>query len=158
MSCAKEIPSEFEGMKPYYMNRNDLRIVAQLPPQTIENAGKILWHNQYLFLVDLNKGIHVIDMRDTLQPQKISFLRIPGNKDVTSQNNRLYCDNGPDLLVFDISQINNIVLIERIQNVFQPSEFTPPDYNGYFECANYTNEQWLIGWRKEMITNPKCRK
>lgn len=108
-------------------------------------------------MIEVNKGVHVIDVSDTTNPQKISFLNIPGNKDITSQNNYLYADNGPDLLVLDLSDMNNIKLITRQKNIFKPSEFYPPGYKGFFECADYANG-WVVAWETAELNNPECRR
>lgn len=157
-ACGKEKQLNVSGLKPVYMAMSELKIFKQITPQPIQNSGKSLLYNQFLFLSENNKGIHIIDISDTLNPQKISFLQIPGNKDMSAQNNRLYADNGPDLLVLDISQINQVTVVHRIKNSFFPSEYSPSDFSGYFECADYTADKWLIGWQETELINPKCKK
>jgi hypothetical protein len=155
-SCCKlDNEPEANGLKPVYISYDQLLQFAQLPPQPIDRAGKIAVYNTYLFLGEINKGIHVIDISDTLNPVKLSFLSIPGHKDVTAQNDRLYADNGPHLLILNIENINQITLVSRNLYYFQPSEFFPPDYTGPFECADYANG-WLLSWQQEMLNDPKC--
>lgn len=156
-SCGKELEFTQQGLKPVYVSLAQLQNFQQIGPQAIQNSGKSLLYNQYLFLSEKNKGIHVIDISDTLNPKKISFLQIIGNKDMSAQNNRLYVDNGPDLCVLDISDINQIKIVTRIKNSFAPSEFSPSDYTGYFECADYTGDKWLIDWQETTLINPKCK-
>lgn len=158
ISCGKQTELKVQGMKPIYINVAQLQNFWQTGPQAIQNSGKSLLYNQYLFLSENNKGIHIIDISDTLNPVKISFLQIPGNKDMTAQSNLLYADNGPDLLVLDISQIAHVTLVNRIKNSFLPSEFSPADYSGYFECADYNDNQWLVGWEEALLINPRCKK
>lgn len=158
VSCGKEIPLKVQGLKPIYIGLSELQNFKQLSPQPIQNSGKSLLYNQYLFLSENNKGIHIIDISDTLNPTKIFFLQILGNKDMSAQDNRLYVDNGPDLLVLDITNINNIQIVNRIKNSFSPSEYAPADFTGYFECADYSNNKWLIGWQEASLENPKCKK
>jgi hypothetical protein len=157
-ACGKQIDYNVQGLKPIYVPITQLQNFQQTAPQPIQNSGKSLLYNQYLFLSENNKGIHVIDISDTLNPQKLSFLQIPGNKDMSAQDNRLYADNGPDLLVLDISQINQITVVKRIKNSFLPSEYSPADYSGYFECADYSDNKWLVGWQEAALTNPTCKK
>jgi hypothetical protein len=145
------------GMRPNYISYDDLLVFEQLPPQPIVNAGKVLLYKQYLFLGEVNEGIHVIDVSDTLNPQKLSFLKIPGNKDLTAQNDRLYADNGPHLLILDISDIHQIKIVNREKNVFKASEFFPPDYTGDFECADY-EIGWVVSWQTATLDNPQCKK
>lgn len=145
-----------DGMKPTYISYDALLDFEQLPPQSVENAGQILLYHNYVFLGEINKGIHVIDMSDTLHPVNISFLKIPGNKDEVAQDDRLYADNGPHLLTLDISDIHHIILIERAMNVFSPSEMYPLNYSGYFECVDQT-KGWVMGWEEASLDNPKCK-
>lgn len=140
------------------MPLSQLQNIVQTAPQPIINSGKSLLYHHYLFLSENNKGIHIIDISDTLHPVKISFLQIYGNKDMSAQNNRLYADNGPDLLVLDISDINQVKQVQRIKNSFLPSEYAPADYTGYFECADYSGNRWLIDWEETTLLNPKCKK
>jgi hypothetical protein len=156
-ACERSPGPEVAGKKPVYISYDQLYQLAQLPPQPVVNAGKIMVYQQYLFMGEINRGIHIIDISDTLNPQKISFLKIPGTKDHSAQNNRLYTDNGPDLLVFNIENINNIILVQRKQGYFMPSEYWPQDFSGYFECADYS-KGWLIDWEDDMLEDPKCRR
>jgi hypothetical protein len=144
------------GMKPTYISYNDLLQFEQQPPQPVLNAGQILLYHNYVFLGEINKGIHVIDMTDTIHPVNIYFLKIPGNKDEVAQNDRLYADNGPHLLTLDISDIHHITLIERAMNVFRPSEMYPLDYSGYFECVD-ESKGWVVDWEEASLDNPRCK-
>src|SRR5215203_3518002 len=99
------------GMKPEYISYDALLEYEQQPPQAVEHAGQIFLYHNFVFLGEINKGIHIIDISDTLNPVNIYFLKIPGNKDVVAQNDRLYADNGPHLLTLDISDIHHITLI-----------------------------------------------
>jgi hypothetical protein len=114
-------------------------------------------YSNFLFLGEVNKGIHIIDISDTLNPVKLSFLKIPGNKDASAQNDRLYADNGPHFLILNIENINNVTLVQRKMDYFQPSEFFPPNYSGRFECADYS-KGWLVEWKQEMLEEVRCNR
>lgn len=144
------------GLKPDYITYDALLEFEQQPAQAVVHAGQILLYNNYVFLGEINKGIHIIDISDTLNPVNIYFLKIPGNKDAVAQNDRLYADNGPHLLTLDISDIHQISLIERAMNIFRPAEMYPLEYSGYFECVNET-KGWVIGWQEASLDNPKCK-
>lgn len=156
-SCGGKYNFEVNGQKPVYISYNDLYQYQQVVPQPIENSGKVLLYGSYLFMVEVNKGVHVIDIIDTVNPKKISFLHIPGNKDIAAQNDLLYADNGPDLIVLDIKNINDIKLVTRQKNIFMPSEFYPSGYIGFFECADYS-KGWVTGWEPATLANPECRR
>lgn len=48
----------------------------------------------------------------------MSFISIAGNVDLAVNGNILYADNYVDLLAFDLSNINNIKMVKRIEDVF----------------------------------------
>lgn len=155
MACEPEVVY-VQGMKPTYTPYAALADYKQLGPQPIENSGKIVLYNSLLFMVENNRGVHIIDMVDTANPVKIWFLLIPANKDISIQNNKLYADNGPDLLVLDISNINDVKIVNRLKDTFKPSDFSPVAYQGLFECADYS-KGWVTGWEMAEVTNPECR-
>lgn len=104
--------------------------------QNIEESGKIYTYHNLIFINDNLKGVHVIDNRDPSHPVQKNFLKIPQNTDVAVKDNKLYANSGPDLVVFDISNINNIEYETRIENVF-PNYYPPvteeADYIDYPE-------------------------
>ena len=155
--CYKNETVTVSGKQPVYISYDALLSFSQEPPRAVENAGKVMVYDGFLFLGETNVGIHIIDISDTLNPHKIYFLNIPGNKDIVAQNHRLYADNGPHLLVLDITDIHNIGLVERKLNWFDPSEFYPADYTGPFQCADYS-QGWLVSWQDAMLENPKCKR
>ena len=111
---------------PVFANMSDLRDEVEiLPPQARESQGKIYIYGQYLLLGEPEKGIHVFNNADESNPVNLSFISIPGNHDMAVRNGRLYADSYIDLLVFDISNPNNITLANRLEGVF-------PSYNNAF--------------------------
>ncbi len=104
--------------------------------QNIEESGKIYTYHNLIFINDNLKGVHVIDNSDPSHPVQKNFLKIPQNTDVAVKDNKLYANSGPDLVVFDISNVNNIEYETRIENVF-PNYYPPvteeADYIDYPE-------------------------
>ena len=104
--------------KPITLTVEELRAsVAILPAQNITESGKIYAYQQYIFVNDKDKGVHIIDNRNPLQPSRINFLKIPLNRDISIKGNYLYADSGMDLVVFNIAEINNIQMVGRVENV-----------------------------------------
>ena len=123
--------------------RNSVDIIAPMP---VEESGKIYAYENYVFVNDQYRGIHVIDNSDPFSPRKIAFIKIPGNVDIAVKDNFLYADSIRDLLVFDISDIGNIRLINRLEavlrdNIVWPFEADAVDYEGFG-----SGERILIGW------------
>ena len=85
----------------------------------INNPGKLNYKDGYLFISETKKGIHIIDNRNTSNPINISFIVLPGNYDIATKGDYLYADSYLDLVVFDISNINSIVEVNRLENNFE---------------------------------------
>ena len=65
-----------------------------------------------------NRGIHVIDNANPAAPANLLFLPVPGNIDIAVKDNILYADSYIDLVANDISDLNNIHEVNRVQGVF----------------------------------------
>jgi len=119
---------------PVYMDITDLRkAVRSEAPHTIQQPGKIYLFGQYIFLNELNKGIHIIDNSSPAAPKIIAFVNIPGNVDMAVRGNILYADSYRDLVTLDISNPAAIKETKRLEDVFSNRQqlfFAPsPDPN-----------------------------
>ncbi len=105
--------------QPQYMLRTELReAVKTVAPQALENPGKIYVRGNYLFINEVEKGIHIFNNSNPANPQPISFITIPGNVDLAVKGDILYADSYIDLLAFDISQPEATRLVKRLEDVF----------------------------------------
>ncbi len=93
--------------------------ISTQTPQDLVNPGKIYAKDNYLFINEVKKGIHIIDNSNPQQPKNIAFLQIPGVIDMAVKENTLYADNYIDLVTFDISSPLAIKETGRIKEVFQ---------------------------------------
>jgi hypothetical protein len=100
---------------PLSVIRNSVSLTS---PQPMEEVGKIYFKDGYLFVNDPGKGIHVIDNRNPSQPVQQSFISIPGNYDLAIRNSILYADSYVDLVVLDISNLQQVKEINRLENIF----------------------------------------
>jgi hypothetical protein len=121
-SCQDEITTThtFRAMVPIYLEMSDVRArtITIAPPQELENPGKIYLYGDYLLINEPTKGIHILDNTNPANPINKNFIPIEGNVDLAVNSNILYADNYVDLLAFDISNINTISLVKRVEDVF----------------------------------------
>lgn len=121
-SCMDEVKStySFRTMMPVYLEMKDVRakVISIAPAQEIENPGKIYIYNDYLLINEPSKGIHIYDNKNPANPINLSFIPIEGNVDLAINSDILYADNYVDLLAFDLSNIRNIRLVKRVEDVF----------------------------------------
>ena len=122
--------------------KNSVDVVA---PRPINESGKIYAYQNYIFVNDKYKGVHVIDNSDPSSPQKISFIKIAGNVDISVKGNFLYADSLTDLIVLDISEINAIRIVNRMEDVLRDNVVWPVADIYEYDGVDYQNEI-LIGW------------
>lgn len=136
---------------PVYMSYSELRAsVATTAPSAIETMGKIYIKDQYLFVNEKFEGIHIFDNSDPANPVNLSFIKIPGNVDLTIKGNYLYADSYIDLVVIDISDINNATETYRLEDVFP---YTIPDVEEEYLIAPIDQENGvIIAWNVEQYT------
>lgn len=104
---------------PVYSSLSSIRsTIKSEAPESFTNTGKIYIWGSYIFLNEVNKGIHVIDNSKPTQPRNIAFINIPGNVDLAVKDNYLYADAYSDLVVFDISNPAAAVKTKFVNNVF----------------------------------------
>jgi len=105
--------------EPVFLNIEEVRSqIKMTASQDLVTPGKIYAYNQYLFINELGKGIHIFDNQDFGNPINLGFLKIPGNYDLAIKDGVLYADNSSDILSFDISNINNPILLDIEEEVY----------------------------------------
>ena len=130
LSCKDEIFEERTLNVPVYLNYEEFReSVTQGDPRDLEKPGKIYFKDNYIFINEIAKGIHIINNTDPSNPVNISFINIPGNVDIAVKNNILYADSYIDLVALDLSDLSDIHLTQRIKDVFPYS--LPPSGNNF---------------------------
>ena len=150
-SCEDKLFETFKANVPIYLSFDEIRSsVKNEPANAITSPGKIYFKDNYIFINEYLKGIHVIDNSDPSSPQNISFIAIPGNIDMSVKNNILYADSYVDLVAIDISDINNISVVDREKEIF-PYTLPPYDYTYRVAKIDYT-KGIVIGWKIETVT------
>ena len=109
----------YYAYSPIYMSLEEVRQdVVTGPARDLKNPGKIYFKGGYIFISEVNKGIHVIDNSDPSNPQSVSFIAVPGNHDLAAKGNILYVDSYMDLVAIDISNPLDATQIGRQEDVF----------------------------------------
>ncbi len=115
--CRQEVT--YTKYSPVYATYEDIRAdIRSEAPRELENPGKIYFYQDHIFINEYLQGIHIIDNSDTENPTPISFIPILGNIDMAIKNNQLIVDNYTDLVTIDISDLNQVRLTNRQEDVF----------------------------------------
>jgi hypothetical protein len=131
--------------QPLYKTTAEVRAnIKSNPPREIENPGKIVILGNYIFLNELDKGIHVIDNSNPSSPHNIAFIDIPGNEDLAVKGNMLYVDLYTDLITLDISNPLNVSIKQYNEGVFPDRVYS----NGFVADSNKV----IVDWEKRDTT------
>ena len=118
----------YSWYEPLYKTSAEVRAnIKSNPVKQISVPGKIVVLGNYIFLNEINKGIHIIDNTNPASPKNIAFIDIPGNVDLAVKGNTLYADLYTDLVTLDISNPLNVMKTNIIDGVF-PDRY----YGGFF--------------------------
>ncbi len=136
---------------PQYMSYEAMRKpVKSTAAYAIATAGKIYIKDNYLFVNEKYKGIHVFDNSNPASPVNLNFIDIPGNVDLAVRGSYLYADNYVDLVVLDISDIMQPKEVSRIKDIFP---YTIPETVDVYPITNIDKEQGvIIGWQAKEVT------
>lgn len=132
--------------EPVYMTQEAFEnAVEVLPAQELVNPGKIYVKDNYLFVNEVGKGLHIMDYKNPESPENLAFLRVPGNFDIAVNCDKLYLDSSMDLLVFSLNNPTQPRLVNRVKNAL-PHIL---EYRGYVADPN---EGVVVLWEQKMIT------
>lgn len=125
--------------------RNSVRFEAG---RILRNPGEVCLFGDFIFINEKYKGIHIFNNSDPYNPVHEGFVHIPGCTDMAIKDNLLFSDNSIDLVILDISDMQDIKLLNRIECVFP--EPMPPDgtdipyvYNLANRPANTVIVEWI---------------
>ncbi len=136
----------YTQMVPVYVPLDEFRsAVAVQPAKELKVPGKIYVKGDYLFINEKDKGIHIYDNSNPRNPVNLAFINIPGNGDIAVKGTTLYADSYIDLVALDISDINNIRVLKRIQSIF-PNAL---NQNGIYVD---TTKGIAIDWKPQTVT------
>ena len=144
------------GMKPIYSMNDDWQNIKVTEARTIKKSGKIYYKDGLIFVNESAEGIHIIDNTDPSNPVFLKFIEIIGSRDIAIKGNILYADNITDLVTLDISDLNDIKVLNRVKDIYPATIQSFPDgYFGPFECVIPTKGT-VIGWEEASLVDPDC--
>ncbi len=134
---------------PEYKTKQQVRDnIRSNAPRAVTEPGKLTIRGNYIYLNDLNRGIHVIDNTNPAAPRNIAFIDLPGNVDIAVKGNLLYADLYTDLVVLDITNAAQVRVKEIVNYVF-PERY----YTNFNPDSNMVICNWV---RKEEVVKVDC--
>ena len=123
--CLKDkVSRTYQIMRPVYEDKAVVyNNIKSGPVQVLSKPGKIFIRGNYLYINEIDKGVHIYDNSDPVNPKAVSFIKIPGNLDVAVSGHFLYADMYTDMLTIDIGDPLNAKLVDTNSNVFPERSF-----------------------------------
>ncbi|MCC6817852.1 MAG: hypothetical protein IT245_03045 [Bacteroidia bacterium] len=94
--------------------KNSFSIEQDYP---ISKPGNIYSYKNFLLVSEKTVGIHILDNTNPANPIPLKFIQLKGNTNFSIVDDILLADNGPDLLSIDISNLNDIKLVKRLEQI-----------------------------------------
>jgi hypothetical protein len=142
------------GNKPIYAaiaKAKQITYIAQKQP--IKEAGNIYAKGNFIFQVDVGRGIHVIDNTIPAKADRVGFITVNGCSQMSIRGNYLYTNSIADLVTIDITDPLNLREVNRIPNAFPEFNYNypliQPSEKGYYTCPG--TDSIVIGWVKDSI-------
>ena len=144
--CLKDrLTHTYTILTPVYKEKSEVYAnIKSNTPVKVEQPGKIFLYGNFIFLNEVDKGIHVIDNSNPSLPVIKTFINIPGCLDIAVKGNTLYADLYTDLVVVDITDPLQARFVKYIPNVFPTRNYT-----GNFIADT---SRVIVGWIKKDTT------
>ena len=134
-SCKDKVYNKYLANSPIYTSFENFRKSIRMEsPHELTVKGNIYLKDDYLFITEPDKGVHIIDNSNPSAPNNIGFLKITGNTGIVIKGNYLYANALIDLVVIDISNISTPKEVARLKDVF-PNTILLPTYNPDYPIA-----------------------
>jgi len=137
--------------EPVFMSSTSFRNSVKVSTEAhkITKLGKMCFYNDYLYISEPQKGIHIIDNRNPANPQIVGFIELLGNADLAIRNGLLYADSYIDLVWFDISKPQFPELKGRLDSIFTTALPMPENQYGidYSKCYNNSGQGIVVGYK-----------
>ncbi len=153
--CLKDkLTKTYTILTPVYKEKSEVYAnIKSNAPRPLESPGKIFMYGNYIFLNEVDKGVHIIDNANPASPVMKAFINIPGNLDIAVKGNTMYADLYADMVVVDISNPLQASFVRHINKVFPDRQYS----NGFVPDSNMI----IVDWTKKDTTvdlNAACRR
>ncbi len=140
------ITSTYNVYTPVYKSWDEIRnSFGSEQPQPLKNIGNMVILGDRLYLVEVDKGIHVIDNANVGQPVMLAFIKVPGCRQLSVKGNILYTDSYIDMLTIDATSPMQATLVKRDKDVYPFHQ-----YEGGF--SDDATKGAIISWAETQTT------
>jgi hypothetical protein len=140
--CLKDkLTKTYQIRVPVYKEKSEVYAnIKSNEPRSIQSPGKIFIYGNYIFLNEVDKGVHIIDNSNPSSPIVKSFIDIPGNLDIAVKGNTLYADLYTDLVVIDIADPLDAAFVKYLPDIFPERNYG----NGFVADSTKIIVDWKV--------------
>jgi len=140
--CEDKYTEQYLSLEPVYLSYKDFREAVKVEStHSLQKPGKIYYKDNYLFINEIMKGIHVYNNTNPAAPQYVGFIAIPGNVDMVIKGNIMYADSYIDLVGIDITNPAAAKEVARLKSVFP---YSVPPYESYYRLGTIDDTQGVV--------------
>ncbi len=139
-ACSKDTVTEYYTFfRPVYKTKDAVKAnIKNDIAQDIHQPGKLVWKDNYVYLNDVDRGIHILDVSDPANIRAVSFINIPGCVDIAVNDHYLYADCYTDLVTIDIADPLHTTVKQFLPGVF-PHRY----YNNFRADTGKVIQEWV---------------
>lgn len=154
--CLKDkMTKTYTMLVPVYKEKTEVYAnIKSNAPRSVGAPGKIFMYGNYIFLNEVDKGVHIIDNSNPASPVVKAFINIPGNLDIAVKGNTMYADLYADMVVVDITNPLQANFVKHINKVFPDRQYT----NGFVPDSNKIIVDWIKKDTTVDINSSPCRR
>jgi hypothetical protein len=151
--CKEKVTDRYKVNSPVYMTRTEFKKAVKVGTSTdISQPGKIYFKDNIIFINESLKGIHVIDNSNPAAPVFVAFISIPGNVDMAIKDSILFADSFVDLVALNISNINDIREVGRVDSIF-PYTLPPVNEGNDLPFGTIDGSKGIVvGWETKEVS------
>jgi hypothetical protein len=142
------------GNKPVYAAESEAKQIIYDPQKhPIKRPGNIYAFGNFIFQMDIGRGIHVIDNSLPANADRIGFITVKGCEQISIKEAYLYSNSYADLVTLDISDPSKIKILSRVPDAFPEFRYNyplvEPEETGYYTCPR--TDSVVVGWVKDSV-------
>jgi hypothetical protein len=149
------------------VKKSQLGNIFLMPPQALKNISDVFVNQDFMFIAEFGKGIHILQNPEAAKPFPMYFISIPALQKFTVKDNHIICNNGNDIIAFRITGLQfleknptkadsilsdprNFGIVNRRSELYEFPNF-PHVRNVYFECPDTSG--FITEW--QLLTQNK---
>lgn len=154
--CPTKQVTNISGLMPVYFSPQVGDTISE-PPRPFGVISDVEVGQDFTFLIERERGVHIIASSIDLEPTNVAFLAMPPVLRAKVRGRYLTISTIAHNFTIDVSDpsVSVIAQIQELDITADGRGQFPANFHGYFECVD--PDQGIISfWTPAMLAEPKC--